>query len=182
MTRKTDCNNHCHSYHRLHPRHHRPSMQLGLVLYRLGSGLAWLWRVQNRRECPGPMQQPSRDLDWRLLLSLIAGDKRTKIDNYHVLSLVGGLHVQCSNGTCFSRVSFEQLLPRFVNGWVPHLNGVTFLSVMLFVAILPIFYVIFHMTPSNCGPFVGQRQFYSVVTDFYYNDIPGKWFVILTWI
>ena len=45
---------------------------------------------------------------------------------------------------------------------------------MLFVAILPIFYVIFHMTPSNCGPFVGQHQFYSVVTDFYYNDIPGS--------
>ena len=30
------------------------------------------------------------------------------------------------------------------------------------------------MTPSNCGPFVGQSQFYSVVTDFYQNDLPGK--------
>ena len=54
-------------------------------------------------------------------------------------------------------------------------------KVMLFVAILPIFYVIFHMTPSNCGPFVGQHQFYSVVTDFYYNDIPGKYVDFFVW-
>ena len=47
---------------------------------------------------------------------------------------------------------------------------------MLFVAILPIFYVIFHMRPSNCGPFVGQTNFYSVISDFYYNDIPGELF------
>ena len=48
------------------------------------------------------------------------------------------------------------------------------LMIMLFVAILPIFYVIFHMRPSNCGPFVGQEKFYSVISDFYYNDIPRK--------
>ena len=48
------------------------------------------------------------------------------------------------------------------------------LMIMLFVAIVPIFYVIFHLTPSSCGPFGGSEKIYYVVGDFYNNDIDKR--------
>ena len=116
-------------------------------------------------------------MDWCVLLSLVTCDKCTEIDNNHVFPILGCLYLQLSNGTRYE--SYDSLLNDVNNASVFRASRsnnfyLVLLMIMLFVAILPIFYVIFHMRPSNCGPFVGQEKFYSVISDFYYNDIPRK--------